>query len=219
MQPAVDQAFAIAAQAPNICEFDTFRDFCETHAEFHDVAHDLLNSLIEKDIELASALRLRIQALNDEIIRCIDALVFSLRESSLLHDEPLKLGSQKLWDVSFEIGINGIDRQHRTIATLIELALPDQGSTLLGIGSKELITLLIMLIRREIKAETAMIAKMAANGIESAKAHEEAHHTALFYLSSVESDLSDNKLDLTEAGLYLGRWYIDHLIIHDQELA
>jgi len=203
----------LAEQAESVRELPEFKALDLAHRQFHaNVAVSLECLRLGSDIESSDSNEDIAQSY-DRATFAVDRLIDRLRQTGLL-DTNGQDRSLRLWDTSFEVGVEEIDRQHRTIMTLIELASPNVASPYVGLSAETITRKLFKLIRSELEVEAPIIRQMINAGIDSAKEHEQAHLGLLQLIASAEAeDIPVNSLAKT-----LGSWYVEHLVVYDEEM-
>lgn len=122
----------MAAQDDFVRELPEFKAFDLAHRQFHaNVAITLECLGLGSDIDDCDSNE-DIAHSYDRVAFRVDQLIDKLRQLGVL-DSANQSASLRLWDPSLEIGIEEIDRQHRTIMTLIELASPNAALPYVGL--------------------------------------------------------------------------------------
>lgn len=203
----------MAAQDDFVRELSEFKAFDLAHRQFHaNVAITLECLGLGGDIDDGDSNE-DIAHSYDRVAFKVDQLIDKLRQLGVL-DSASQSASLRLWDPSFEVGIEEIDRQHRTIMTLIELASPNAVSPYIGLTPEAIIRKLFKLIRDELEVEAPIIKQMITAGIASAKDHEEAHLGLLQLIAAAE----EGKMAVDDLATTLGPWYVEHLVLYDEEM-
>lgn len=203
----------LAAQAEPVRGLAEFKAFDLAHRQFHANVAVTLECLGQgSDIDSCDSHE-DIAHSYDRAADTVDKFINKLRQLGILESDA-QGASLRLWDPSFAVGIEEIDRQHRTIMTLIELASPKLASPHVGISSEAVIHKLFKLIRAELEVEAPIIKQMLKAGIESAKDHEEAHLGLLQLIAAAE----EGKVVAADLSAKLGPWYVEHLVLYDDEM-
>ena len=203
----------LAAQEESVRVLTEFKAFDHDHRHFHANAAVTLECLkLGSDIECRES-RENFARSYDRLAFAVDQFVGKLRQLGVL-DFGSQENSLRLWDPSFEVGIEEIDRQHRTIMTLIELANPNVASPYVGLSTEVIVHKLFRLIRAELEVEAPIIKQMIKSGVESAKEHEESHLGLLKLIAAAEA----GEIVVTDLATTLGHWYVEHLVLYDDEM-
>lgn len=203
----------MAAQEDFVRELPEYKAFDLAHRQFHANVAITLGRFRQGSVFESSDSTEDIAHSYDRVAWSVDQFINKLRQLGIL-DSSIQNTSLRLWDPSFEVGIEEIDRQHRTIMTLIELASPNAASPYVGLTPEAIIRKLFKLIRDELEVEEPIIMQMIAAGIASAKDHEEAHLGLLQLIAAAE----EGKMPVTDLATTLGPWYVEHLVLYDDEM-
>lgn len=204
----------LAAQDEQVRRLDELKAFDLAHQQFHTNVAVMLECLSAGVDTTRSDLGEALHVSNDRVAETVDQLIIKLRAIGALSAPELSGVVLRLWDPSFEVGHPEIDRQHRTIMTLIELAVPNRLPSCVGMSPEEIVHKLFRLIRSEIGVEIPIIERMLAAGIKSAENHREAHLELFGFIEAAKV----THMQPEEISAYLAQWYVEHLVIYDEEL-
>jgi len=203
----------LSVQSDTIRALPEFKVLDHAHRQFHANVAVTLSCLTHGVKHEANDSTEDVAQSHDRLADAIDQFITKLRHLGVL-DVGSQSASLRLWVPSFELGIEKIDRQHRTIMTLIELASPNEASPYVGLSTDVVIRKLIRLIRAELESEAPIIQQMIKAGIDSAKDHEDAHHGLLELIASAEA----GEIAITDLATTLAPWYLEHLVVYDEEM-
>lgn len=193
------------------------------HRDFHQQAGAIASRFRAGEVDAAR------QLVHGEFVRLSDAVDLAIDDlSDAMEGQGIVLPRFKqesfqtretIWDESLEIGIPEVDRKHHAIAMLIDQVLVNRFITSASAETSRFIDMLTRLIRADIAEEQELLTRADVQ-VPDLAGHLAAHDNILTYLGGLRERLDQGAaISFEEVGSRMANWYIEHLVMHDLELA